>query len=282
MNTAWPMFIRRIFEPDERLQAPCRGPELWTIPLDDPMVHALGRSVLSPEEKVAAERFASASASARYASAHGALRLLLGRWMGLDPREVRYFRNACGKPFVKGGPHFNLSHADGLAAVAIAPDCEVGVDIERIKPFSGIEDIMEQYFSLDERMWIAGGCPPETRFFQCWVLRETFVKALGAGLSLSLERFRIRMPSVCGENVDAELLDGSEHDVMLAEWHPAAGFAGALAVRGGVVPPNENRAAETVIPSSRVYLDRRAFRPTRRRVHFHIACQAYHSPWRMV
>lgn len=56
--------------------------------------------------------------------------------------------------------------------MAIVPDHEVGVDIERVKPFPGMADIVEQFFSPHERSWIAEGIPPEGRFFRCWVLRE--------------------------------------------------------------------------------------------------------------
>ena len=225
-------FVRRAFGPEGWNRTPCGGPEVWTIPLDDPRVLALGRAALPPEEEAAGRRFVSSTLAERYIAAHGALRLLLGRWLGCGPREVRFFRNACGKPFVEGGPHFSLSHAEGLAAVAIVPDHEVGVDIERVKPFPGMADIVEQFFSPHERSWIAEGIPPEGRFFRCWVLREAFVKALGEGLSFSLDRFRVRMPLDCGGGVSIFLKDGGVHDVGLTEWRPAEGFAGALAVRG--------------------------------------------------
>ena len=132
----------------------------------------------------------------------------------------------------KGGPYFSLSHAEGLAVVAIFPDREVGVDIERVRPFPAMADIAEQFFSSGERAWIAGGVPPESRFFRCWVLREAFVKALGEGLSFPLDRFCIRPPDDRGgDGVSLILKDGGSPDVDLTEWHPAEGFAGALAVR---------------------------------------------------
>ena len=132
---------------------------------------------------------------------------------------------------MKDGLQFNLFYAEGLAAVAIFPGREVGVDIERVRPFPAMADIAEQFFSSGERAWIAGGVPPESRFFRCWVVREAFVKALGEGLSFSLERFCIRPPDSLEDGVSLTLKDGSVHDVELMEWRPADGFAGALAVR---------------------------------------------------
>lgn len=231
MSSGDPVFLRREFDPEEWHRIPCKGPELWTIFLDDPRLDVLARSALSPEEEAAERRFASSRHAGRYAAAHGVLRLLLSRWLGLSPRSIRFSLNARGKPFVEGGPRFNLSHAEDMAAVAIVPDCEVGIDVECVKPFRGMGDIAGQYFSSCERAWIAAGQPPEERFFRCWVLREAFVKALGEGLSFPLERFWVRTPPDC-TGCAVELRDGGAHDVRLAEWRPAAGFVGALAVRG--------------------------------------------------
>ena len=96
-------FVRRAFGPEGWNRTQCGGPEVWTIPLDDPRVLALGHAALPPEEETAERRFASTTLAARYVAAHGALRLLLGRWLGCGPQEVRLFRNAYGKPFVEGG-----------------------------------------------------------------------------------------------------------------------------------------------------------------------------------
>lgn len=232
MNPAGQVPVRWIFESESSKRMPCGSPEVWTVRLDDPLVLAQARTVLSPEKEASARRFATVTLGNRYAAAHGALRILLGRWLGRDPREVRFFRNVCGKPFVEGGPYFSLSHAEGLAVVAIFPDREVGVDIERVRPFPAMADIAEQFFSSGERAWIAGGVPSESRFFRCWVLREAFVKALGEGLSFPLDRFCIRPPDDRGgDGVSLILKDGGSPDVDLTEWHPAEGFAGALAVR---------------------------------------------------
>ena len=96
-------FVRRAFGPEGWNRTPCGGPEVWTIPLDDPRVLALGRAALPPEEEAAGRRFVSSTLADRYVAAHGALRLLLGRWLGCGPREICFFRNACGKPFVRAG-----------------------------------------------------------------------------------------------------------------------------------------------------------------------------------
>ena len=224
---------------ESALSVPCGGPEAWLIPLDDARLLQAARAVLSADERDAANRFATPTLADRFTAARGALRLLLGRWLDRDPRDVRFVRNDYGKPFVPDGPFFNLSHAEGLAAVAVFPDREVGVDIERLAPFSAVRGVAEEFFSPGERAWIAGGTPPEARFFRCWVLREAFVKALGQGLSFPLERFRILTPP--GRDVSVAVSDGAAHGVRLTEWRPAEGFVGALAVREGPTCYEEER-----------------------------------------
>ena len=117
MNPAGQALVRWLFESESSKRMPCGGPEVWTVRLDDPLVLAQARTVLSPEEEASARRFATVTLGNRYAAAHGALRILLGRWLGRDPREVRFFRNVCGKPFVEGGPYFGLSAKDRKSVV---------------------------------------------------------------------------------------------------------------------------------------------------------------------
>ncbi|MFG3396496.1 4'-phosphopantetheinyl transferase family protein [Streptomyces parvus] len=73
----------------------------------------------------------------RYLAAHGGLRRLLGRYLGIQAHEVTFVREACprcggphGRPAVRGGKiHFSLSHSLDLVLFGFA-STPVGVDIE--------------------------------------------------------------------------------------------------------------------------------------------------------
>src|SRR5260370_39924018 len=97
---------------------------------------SLARGNASPapaEEALRAARFATPPLRRRYLRAHAALRTILSSVTNV-PLEFGIHEK--GKPFLASAPEirFNLAHSRGMALVAVAPDVEVGVDIERIRP----------------------------------------------------------------------------------------------------------------------------------------------------
>ncbi len=105
--------------------------------------------------------------------ARAALRQLLG--------GAELFAGKDGKPRAAGGPHFNLSHTDGLALIAISRAREVGVDVERVRPVPRAVAIARRVFSHDEAEMVAGASQGERDlvFHRLWVAYEARVK-LGA------------------------------------------------------------------------------------------------------
>ncbi len=70
----------------------------------------------------------------RRAAAQAFLRVTVARAAGVDPRTLRFATGRRGKPYLPGGPWFNLTDAGEHALVALSPDAEVGIDLERIRP----------------------------------------------------------------------------------------------------------------------------------------------------
>src|SRR5262249_16331888 len=98
--------------------------ELCWIDLD-----ADAPDVLDASERERAARFAREREGRRWAAGRAALRALLGERLGLAPQEVEFAYGPRGKP-ATAGVRFNLSHAGGLALVALCGEREVGVDVE--------------------------------------------------------------------------------------------------------------------------------------------------------
>ena len=67
------------------------------------------------------------------------------------------------------------------------------MDAEIIRPGIEVADLSRCFFAPVEADEIWGLPPEEQRaaFFACWTRKEAFVKALGAGLSVPLDRFRV-------------------------------------------------------------------------------------------
>jgi 4'-phosphopantetheinyl transferase len=194
------------------------------------------RRSLSADECERASRFRSERLGTAFTLSRGILRVLLGRYLAIAPSAIRFAYGARGKPRLSFQPtplQFNLAHSGRLATYAFAVGCELGVDIEQVRPIPGQEDIVRRMFSREEcGEWL--GLDPSQRdeaFFRCWTRKEAYIKALGDGLSLPLDSFRV---SLC-PGVPASLIHTAGNPGAASKWSlcslaPAAGYIGALAV----------------------------------------------------
>ena len=169
--------------------------DIWQVPLDRPPAEAAWlRSLLTPEEMRKADGFHFEKDRRRYAVARGALRAILAERVGAAPEALRFTLGSHGKPFLTGGPEFNLSHCEDLALIAVAPAGRaVGVDAEKVRSFQDMRSIEERYFSAEERGFLAAAGPAERarRFLTLWTRREAAAKALGLDLQAALTRVRL-------------------------------------------------------------------------------------------
>ncbi|MCL1138584.1 eicosapentaenoate biosynthesis 4'-phosphopantetheinyl transferase PfaE [Shewanella pneumatophori] len=144
----------------------------------------------------------------------GYLRALLSQHSEIRPNEWRFEYGDKGKPrlsdaqFAQTGVHFNVSHSGDWLLVGIctadnkgasqaskeetdSASIEFGVDIERCRNSTNIHSILSHYFSESEKRALLA--LPEAlqrdRFFDLWALKESYIKAKGLGLALSLKSF---------------------------------------------------------------------------------------------
>jgi len=161
------------------------------------------REILDENERSRAQGFLFERDRRRFIVSHGVLRVMLGRYLGIEPKEIGFAQNAWGKPSVAaaaGGSarptgaldlRFNMSHSHELALYALAAGREVGVDIEYVESARACAEIAERFFASDEAAAIKA-LPEESRpraFFACWTRKEAYVKATGMGLSIPLDGF---------------------------------------------------------------------------------------------
>lgn len=137
-----------------------------------------------------------------------------------------------GKPYLDGHEDicFNMSHAGDYAVCAFAK-YPIGVDIEFVKPIN--LTIAESYFCREEyediMKYDLGG--QLKRFYQYWVLKESFTKAVGLGLSIPLNKFCFR------KKYDSDLIN-VKHEInkndYLAEQFSfiEAGYEMAVCIQG--------------------------------------------------
>lgn len=188
---------------------------------------------LSKDEAARAARFVFEKDRIAYRIGRGRLREILGAATGQAPGALGFSYGSHGKPFLPGGPAFNLSHSDGLACLAIAARV-LGADIEAHREIE--EGVAERFFSPQEFATLSA-LPPEEwtpGFFRCWTRKEAVVKAMGDGLSIPLDRFDVTLRP--GEPARMTRLDPAHG--ALAGWRLAhldlgPGMAGALAMETG-------------------------------------------------
>ena len=138
-----------------------------------------------------------------------------------------------GKPSLPGDIEFNLSHAGGIALLAICQARRIGVDIEAFRPNVKCEQLAKHFFSPAEVAALMAVCDEQRRaaFFACWTRKEAYVKALGKGLSMPLDAFDVSLtPGVRPRLIADRDNPATELGWRLEALTPAAGFAAALAV----------------------------------------------------
>ncbi|HZX84269.1 MAG TPA: 4'-phosphopantetheinyl transferase superfamily protein [Reyranella sp.] len=153
------------------------------------------QALLSDDEEARQRSFVSPELRRRFLAARAGLRTLLGRHLDLDPRSLAFATNEFGKPWLVGDGqvHFNLSHCEERAVLAVSEAAEVGIDLERERPIEHV-DLARRYFHPNEVAAITASrdeAAQRRAFFVVWTLKEAIVKALGTGLSTPLDSFEV-------------------------------------------------------------------------------------------
>jgi len=122
------------------------------------------------------------------------VRDLLSRYVNIPPHLWQFKLNSYGKLEIINSPQplrFNISHTDDLIICAVMLNDDIGCDVEMIYRGCSFLSIAENYFSPEEFSDLLKTPEKEqrSRFFDYWTLKESYIKAQGSGLSLSLSEF---------------------------------------------------------------------------------------------
>ncbi|HET7209599.1 MAG TPA: 4'-phosphopantetheinyl transferase superfamily protein [Terriglobales bacterium] len=216
---------------------------VWCCDTDEAFVQEQEwRSVLSADECQRAWRFHFARDRERFAASRFLLRRLLSEYTSIPARDLKFNYAKHGKPSLEhfGGIEqvcFNVSHSDAIAVFAFARCQELGIDVERIRPETPIEDLAQRFFSPAEQQTLFE-LPEEAQrsaFFQCWARKEAFLKARGDGLSFPLDQFDVSLAP--GEEARILTIRGSDSSPCcwsMRSLDIIAGYAAALVVQGKI------------------------------------------------
>lgn len=215
---------------------------VWRIALDQAPAHVARVAVLlSPDERARAVRLCAGRIRSRFIVGRGALRTILGAYVGMPPGQLQFRYGQWGKPDLvddqtgEAPVRFNVAHSHGLGLYAFTRDRRIGVDVEWLRSVHDANRIARRFFSPREQA--ALDSLPEsdrlTAFFCCWTRKEAFIKATGEGLARPLSGFDVSV----GPGAPARLLGVDGRPEAIAQWSladlaPAPGYVGALAVEG--------------------------------------------------
>jgi 4'-phosphopantetheinyl transferase len=146
---------------------------------------------LDTEEQARYERFRFPADRERFLLAHGLLRDLLGRYLGLPPDALRMARGTYGKPYLPDIPlHFNLSDTKDALALAVGHH-PLGLDLETMGRSVDHTAVAAHYFTAEERTDIAAAADAKRRFLELWTRKEAVLKASGVGIMDDLKVLRV-------------------------------------------------------------------------------------------
>lgn len=158
---------------------------------DEDMMLDAAVALLSPAEHDKAGRFRFARDRDRYIRGRGHLRRTLARATGLDAAALALEEGPRGKPALRAMPgrpmpHFNLSHSDGLAVLAISWDGPVGIDLELHGRDLDPARLAPGVLVASERRALDALPPLDAAalFLAMWTAKEARMKLTGEGMAL--------------------------------------------------------------------------------------------------
>lgn len=210
---------------------------LWVVEPErvlEPRLLTAYLGMLNAEERERHQRFRFEKHRHQFLVSHAFVRTTLSRYAPVPREAWRFSTNAYGRPEIFAGQaprlRFNLSHTDGMAVCAVALDMDVGADVEHSGRPGQTVELADSFFAPAEVRALRA-LPPESqreRFFDYWTLKESYIKARGAGLSLPLDQFAFHLEPGCAPRIsfDARMVDTPEAwqfiQVRLGAEHPSA------------------------------------------------------------
>lgn len=169
----------------------------------------------------------------RYLAARLALRSVLADALGVGLEAIALGEDEQGKPCLAApgtALHFNVSHSDSVALIALSETEPVGVDIEVARPLDDADSLAADCLSPAELPAWRGMAAPgrDRRFLDLWTRKEALLKAIGLGLSVAPSSFstgfgpqpatlRVQDRTVTVWSID---LGNPGHAAAIAQLHP--------------------------------------------------------------
>lgn len=156
--------------------------------------------LLDDGERARAETYLVPEDRNAFVAAHGLLRAVLASHAKTAGAVLRFKAGTTGKPELVQAEGdvpvaFSLSHARSIVACVVAPIGPVGIDVEPVPSAPYETAFLEACFTDGERAQLRSLTSRELplAYTELWTMKESALKALGAGLTLGLDRVECRL-----------------------------------------------------------------------------------------
>lgn len=178
-------------------------------------------------------------------------RTVLSAYLGAAPSTWRFAKNPWGKPALSppAGLSFNLTNHPSLVALAVTGGGEVGIDLEPSSRGDAVLEVAESVFSPHELRELEGLTDPaekRRRAVDLWTLKESYIKARGMGLSLSLAEISMIFSDPSGVRLELGPAVGDRPDRWRFEQRDAHEHRISVCVEGAPDRPVEVHVRDVV------------------------------------
>lgn len=213
---------------------------IWWARTGDARPHH--RDLLDEQERERLAEMRRDDAAARFVMGCTLLRLAVGGYTGIAPRDVPVVRecDGCGGPHGKprlavgGSVEASLSHSGEHIVLAVARETPLGIDVEN-------DDGSQDLLRLAPRVLSPVESPtyeelPEAarrrRLLSVWTCKEAALKATGDGLRFPMHRLGVEDPEGAPRLTHWEGRPGPAEWMRLARLDAPRGYTAVLAVLG--------------------------------------------------
>ncbi len=222
---------------------------VWRANLDLPTaeINQLA-TLLSTDEIARANKFRFPEHKRRFIATRGILRQLLGNYLQISAKILKFEYSDRGKPRLAASIsdsslEFNVSHSQEYALYGFTHHNQIGVDLEYLRDMKDAAKIAERFFSPRESQLIASLNSEQQQriFFKLWTAKEAYLKAIGTGLTGSLDGVDISLdqagyPSLLAINGNvAAAASWSMHHCI-----PAINYVASVAIKTNIIKQQIN------------------------------------------
>jgi 4'-phosphopantetheinyl transferase len=173
---------------------------VWQARIDNSSVYSEDTSsTLSQDERERAHKFQFQKDREHFILRHYQLRLILSKYCGCQPHEIKFRYNSYKKPFIFMPEFkeikFNISFSHDLMLVGLNRHKDIGIDIEKVHEIHDLETVAVNNFSSRELKILNETLDKTKTFFKIWTRKEAFIKATGKGMYYPLKTFCVNINS---------------------------------------------------------------------------------------